>query len=134
MARSLCAQRPGFCARDPQCDDRYCPGHPGVLNAADLAAGQRALHVEDGGTWITTGHRVLRLRPEQVRPTGREPDLLQDADRGLSKWLASKPYARLHAREAAAAHRRTRLNPFALFGAAAGLAAAAACVLALGLI
>lgn len=36
--------------------------------------------------------------------TGDSPEhLLQDQDRGLSRWLADKPDARLHAREAAAA-------------------------------
>lgn len=35
--------------------------------------------------------------------TGPEPELLQDASSGLSKWLASQPDARLHAREAAQA-------------------------------
>jgi hypothetical protein len=34
--------------------------------------------------------------------TGWPPGLLQDDDKKLSKWLASKPDARLHAREAAA--------------------------------
>lgn len=37
--------------------------------------------------------------------------LLQDADRGLSLWLANKPGARLHAREAADAIRAERLYP-----------------------
>lgn len=35
--------------------------------------------------------------------TGHPPGLLQDDDRGLSKWLAGKPDARRRAREAAAA-------------------------------
>ena len=34
--------------------------------------------------------------------TGWPPGLLQDDDKKLSKWLASKPDARMHAREAAA--------------------------------
>jgi hypothetical protein len=57
----------------------------------------------DPPAFYTKGHRV-----EEVGPTGREPEMLQDADRGLSKWLASKPDARLHVREAAAAIARER--------------------------
>jgi hypothetical protein len=38
--------------------------------------------------------------------TGAPPGMLQDDSRGLSQWLASKPDARRHAREAAQAIRR----------------------------
>ena len=42
-----------------------------------------------------------------ARWTGREAGMLQDDSRGLSRWLASTPDARRHAREAAAAIRTT---------------------------
>lgn len=44
---------------------------------------------------------VVGVEPAASR-TGWPPGLLQDDSRGLSKWLASKPDARLRAREAAA--------------------------------
>jgi hypothetical protein len=68
---------PGMCSRSAACPDRHCPGHPGTaytpgrlapLTPEDLDAGQRALHVEDGGTWFL-GHRVLRLHPRKPEPT-----------------------------------------------------------------
>jgi hypothetical protein len=40
-------------------------------------------------------------RPDVVA-TGRMPALLQDCDRRLSQWLASRPDAKQRAREAAA--------------------------------
>ncbi len=40
--------------------------------------------------------------------TGSQPGLLQDDSRKLTDWLASKPDARLHAREAAAAIKQER--------------------------
>jgi len=64
------------------------PGHPkrpGVsLAASTIAAMKRAAGVKVGAT-------------------GREPELLQDCDRKLSRALANTPGARLHATEAAAA-------------------------------
>jgi hypothetical protein len=63
VADSLCTLRPGMCMRQADCPDTHCRGRRMALEAADLAAGQGALHVEDGGTWYL-GHRVLRLRPE----------------------------------------------------------------------
>lgn len=49
--------------------------------------------------------RRKRARPDKRAMewpvTGYEPELLQDASSGLSKWLASQPDARMHAREAA---------------------------------
>lgn len=44
---------------------------------------------------------LIGVEPAASR-TGWPPGLLQDDSRGLSKWLASKPDARLRAREAAA--------------------------------
>jgi len=38
-----------------------------------------------------------------IGPEGRAPEMLQDCDRGLSKWLSNTPDARRHAREAAVA-------------------------------
>lgn len=43
-----------------------------------------------------------RQRRAAVVSTGRMPELLQDCDRRLSQWLASRPDAMQHAREAAA--------------------------------
>ncbi|PZP92637.1 MAG: hypothetical protein DI587_31260 [Variovorax paradoxus] len=43
-----------------------------------------------------------RQRRAAVVTTGRVPDLLQDGDRRLSRWLASRPDAMQRAREAAA--------------------------------
>jgi hypothetical protein len=63
---------PGMCSRSARCKDKACPGHPytpgrlAPLTPEDLDAGQRALHVEDGGTWFL-GHRVLRMRPREER-------------------------------------------------------------------
>jgi hypothetical protein len=92
----------------------YTPGRLAPLTPEDMEAGQRALHTEDGGTWFL-GHRVLRLHHDAA-PTGWPPGLLQDEPdcspakgnraRSLSKWLATTPDARLHAREAAAAMQR----------------------------
>lgn len=59
---------PGMCAFRADCQDTACPGNPGRLSPTELAVGQRALHTEDGGTWVTSGHRVLRLRPTEPAP------------------------------------------------------------------
>jgi hypothetical protein len=45
----------------------------------------------------------------EPRPTGPEPELMQDANRKPHRALASKPDSRLHAREAAAAIEAERL-------------------------
>lgn len=43
-----------------------------------------------------------RQRRHAVVTTGHMPELLQDCDTKLSKWLSSQPYAMVRAREAAA--------------------------------
>lgn len=43
-----------------------------------------------------------RQRRAAVNTTGRVPELLQDCDRRLSQWLASRPDSMQRAREAAA--------------------------------
>jgi hypothetical protein len=73
---------PGMCSFDPNCASKHCPGRQIALDAADLAAGQRALHTEDGGTWLTEGHRVLRLRHEE---RSDEPPITPDQAKG---WAA----------------------------------------------
>jgi hypothetical protein len=55
---------PGMCSFDPNCASKHCPGRQ-IARDADLAAGLRALHTEDGGSWVTEGHRVLRLKHEE---------------------------------------------------------------------
>jgi hypothetical protein len=77
---------PGMCSRDPNCADTHCPGRQIALDASDLAAGQRALHTEDGGTWFTEGHRVLRLRHEERQPEDADNEL-NVADRVLIATL-----------------------------------------------
>lgn len=65
--------------REPICCHGNC--HEGddcplSLDASRLALGLRALHTEDGGTWVTGGHRVLRLHPRQEpepAPPARRP-------------------------------------------------------------
>jgi hypothetical protein len=96
-----------LCLPSGECSHRCAQGSDcaGSLSASQLALGLRALHTEDGGSWFL-GHRVLRLRPEvHSCPPAAAPE-------------PARP---------------SRLNPFACFGAVAGLAAAAACVVALGL-
>lgn len=53
------------CCFRADCRETECPGRAMAITAEELAAGQRALHTEDGGTWLTTGHRVFRMRPDQ---------------------------------------------------------------------
>lgn len=66
--------------REPICCDGACANEgrdcPLALDATRLALGLRALHTEDGGTWVTSGHRVLRLHPmqePQPAPPARRP-------------------------------------------------------------
>lgn len=44
--------------------------------------GLRHLHTEDGGTWLTDGHRVLRLRPSDVRNEYGFP--MEDEDKPIT--------------------------------------------------
>ena len=55
--------------------------------------------------WDTLGERV------QGGKTGWPPGMLQDDCRPLSRWFASKPDARRHAREAAAQAKEQRRPP-----------------------
>jgi hypothetical protein len=67
---------PGMCSRSADCKDNDCPGKPytpgrlAPLTPQDLADGQRALHTEDGGSWVV-GRRVLRLHP-RTKPAPTE--------------------------------------------------------------
>jgi hypothetical protein len=58
---AYCGNSPGMCGKRADCADRHCPGRQMALDDAQLAGGLRALHTEDGGSWITDG--FLRLRP-----------------------------------------------------------------------
>jgi len=63
---------------------------------------------------MTTAHNIRHIglaqmsgqhlseAPNEPMPTGREPELLQDCDKRLSKWLSNTPGARRIVREVAA--------------------------------
>ena len=76
------------------------------------AAAQAVLDRWDSPQWEWTKHgptadlmHALRaaLAQQPAATSGSPEHLLQDQSRELSRWLADKPDARLHAREAAAA-------------------------------
>jgi hypothetical protein len=76
---------PLMCARQADCGDLRCPGHP-KLTDDEFALGLRALHVEDGGTWKTDGHRVLRLRPTAPAESDEERDKRVTTPEEAESW------------------------------------------------
>lgn len=65
---SLCAQHPGLCAGDPNCEDLSCPGRPPRIDFDSAVLGARFC---DGGHQVN-GEDAEPLRP--IVPTPEEAE------------------------------------------------------------
>jgi hypothetical protein len=72
-----------------------------IADARMVASMCKALPIRAKGN-----HLAAQNDESEPAVTGWPLDLLQDGSRGLSKWLAGKPDARMHAREAAQSFRQ----------------------------
>lgn len=85
------------------------------MNRPDPALVALAQNMHPGKPFVLAGHEAragsfasidaeltAKLSPP-VAATGRMPEMLQDCDRGLSRWLSNRIDSRQHAKEAGAA-------------------------------